>query len=76
MFKKDIIFSQKKELKMKKDEKQIKSYNNLIDFLEVNIFSGKQLCFGVVYSNFKLKQITEEDFLYIISNYFLNDVEF
>ncbi len=54
-------------------QKQIKNYNNLIDFLEVNIFNNKALCFGVVYSNFKTNLIIEEDFLYIMTHYFLNN---
>lgn len=60
---------------MSKEEKQIKSYNNLIEFLDTNIFNNKILCFGVVYSNFKTNLINEEDFLYIMTHYFLNNIE-
>lgn len=60
---------------MKKEEKQVKNYNNLIEFLDTNIFN-KDLCFGVVYSNFKTNLINEEDFLYIMTHYFLNNIEF
>lgn len=60
---------------MKKEEKQTKNYNNLIEFLDTNIFNNKSLCFGVVYSNFKTNLINEEDFLYIMTHYFLNKIK-
>lgn len=57
---------------MTNEEKQVKNYNNLIDFLETNIIHNQSLCFGVVYNNFKTKQINEEDFLFIMTHYFLD----
>ena len=55
------------------NNENIQVYNKLIDFLDANIETNKNICFGVVYNHFRLDLISEADFIYIMTHYFIND---